>query len=63
MVAFFCSTVLKFHWLYCVGNLDSQHWVDFKIESVYIIESHEKENKILYSLRNGNNYSQALDSW
>ena len=62
MVAFFCSTVQKFHWLFCVGNLDSWHWVDFKIESV-LLKPRRKKIKFYNSLRNGSKYSQTVDSW
>ena len=46
MVAF-CSTVQKFHGLFCVGSLDSQHTVSrFQKESVLL--KVRRENKILY---------------
>ena len=47
MVAF-CSTVQKFQGLLCVGSLDSQHTVSRFQNIIRIIESQEKENKILY---------------
>ena len=47
MVAF-CSTVQKFHGLFCVGCLDSQYTVSRFQNRICIIESQEKENKILY---------------
>ena len=56
MVAFFCSTVQKFHWLFSVGSLDNLHWVHFKIESV-LLKARRKKIKLYNSLRNGSNYS------
>ena len=47
MVAF-CSTVQKFHGLFCVGSPDSQHTVSRFQNRICIIEGQEKENKILY---------------
>ena len=47
MVAF-CSTVQKFHVLFCVGRLHSQHTVSGFQNRVCIIKSQEKENNILY---------------
>ena len=46
MVAF-CSTLQKFHGLFCVGSLDSQHTMSRFQNRICIIESPEKENKIL----------------
>ena len=47
MVAF-CSTGQKFHGLFCVGSLDSQHAVSRFQNRICIIEGQEKENKIFY---------------
>ena len=47
MVAF-CSTVQKFQGLFSVGSLDSQHTVSRFQNLICIIESQDKENKILY---------------
>ena len=47
MVAF-CSTAQKFHGLFCVESLDSQHNVSRFQNRICMIESQEKENKILY---------------
>ena len=47
-MATFCSTVQKFHELFCVGSLDSQHNGSRFQNRICIIESQEKENKILY---------------
>ena len=42
------STVQKFHILFCIGSLDSQHSVSRFENIICIIETQEKENKILY---------------
>ena len=47
MVAF-CSTVQKSHGLFCVGSLDSQYTVTKFQNRICIIESQEKQNKILF---------------
>ena len=47
MVAF-CSTVQKSHGLFCVGSLDSQYTVTRFQNRICIIESQEKQNKILF---------------
>ena len=44
MVAF-CSTVQKFHGLFCAGSLGSEHTVSRFQNRICIIESQEKENK------------------
>ena len=46
MVAF-CWTVPKCHWLFCVGILDCELWVYFKIR--ISIASQEKGNNMLYN--------------
>ena len=61
MMAFFCSTVQKFHWLFCVGNLGIRHWVNFKTESV-LLKARRKNIKFYISLRNEWEQLQS-DSW
>ena len=61
MVAF-CSTVQTFHWLFCVGSLDSRHWVDFKIESV-LLKARRKEIKFYILYINEEMGATTVGSW